>query len=260
MVVGVMRRIVLPLGLFAAVLAVWQYGSAWAHISPKLLASPSDVLRAIDDTLPLLLQHAVPTAIAYVASFVLASILGFVLGTALAASRRLRQAIYPHIVLFQLTPKIAVAPLFIIWLGVGAASTLAMAVLLSFFPVLIATVSGITGTDAGSLRLCRALTATRWQTFRYVRLPYALPHIFDGLKIAATISLTGLIVGEFVAAQAGLGYVVLFASSIGETSLLLAAVAFLCLIGLVLYGLVAGAERLVMRSFGGSSSAEDHAV
>jgi NitT/TauT family transport system permease protein len=82
-----------------------------------------------------------------------------------------------------------------------------------------------------------------------VRLPYALPHLFDGLKIAATMSLTGLIVGEFVAAQAGLGYVVLFASSIGETRRLLAAVALLCLLGLALYGLVAGVQRVVMRWF-----------
>src|SRR5262249_48320075 len=151
------------------------------------------------------------------------------------------------IVLFQLTPKIVVAPLFIIWLGVGSTSTLALAVFLSFFPVLIATLSGLGATPSAALGLCSSLTASGWQTFRHVRLPYALPHLFDGLKIAATMSLTGLIVGEFVAAQAGLGYVVLFASSIGETRLLLAAVALLCLLGLALYGLVAGAQRVVMR-------------
>jgi NitT/TauT family transport system permease protein len=250
MVVGVTRRIALPLAFFAAVLVAWQYAGVWAHVSPKLLAPPTDVLRAIGETLPLLLQNALPTTVAFVASFVLASLLGFAAGAVLTASRRLHQALYPHIVLFQLTPKIAMAPLFIIWLGVGPASTVALAVLLSFFPVLIATATGLIGTDPACLRLCRSLKATRWQTFRYVRLPYALPHIFDGLKIAATMSLTGLIVGEFVAAQTGLGYVVLFASSIGETRLLLAAVAFLCLIGLVLYGLVAGTQRLVMRSFG----------
>ena len=116
--------------------------------------------------------------------------------------------------------------------------------------MLIATLSGLGGTDAAALRLCRSLTASNWQTFRYVRLPYALPHIFDGLKIAATVSLTGLIVGEFVTAQSGLGYLVLFASSVGETGLVFAAIAFLCALGLALYGLVAAAQHLTMRSFG----------
>ena len=243
------RRIALPIAFFIAAMAVWQFGAAWAHISPRLLPRPSEVLSALDEMRPLLVQHAIPTAIGLVASFLLSSILGFVLGVALTASRRFRQAIYPHIVLFQLTPKIAVAPLFIIWLGVGPPSTLTLAVFLSFFPVLISTVSGLTGTDPSMVRLCRSLTATRWQIFHRVRLPYALPHIFDGLKISATLSLTGLIVGEFVAAQQGLGYVVLFASSVGETRLLLAAVAILCVMGLVLYGFVVAAQRLLMPSF-----------
>lgn len=251
------RRTVLPICLFAAVLALWQYGVGWAHVSPKLLAPPSDIVRAARDTFPLLLQHAVPTGLLFVASFILSSLVGFGLGSLLMASRRLRQAVYPHVVLFQLMPKIAFAPLFIIWLGVGAASTLVFAIFLAFFPVLVATLSGLAGTAASSLRLCASLTATGWQTFRFVRLPYALPQIFDGLKIAATMSLTGLIVGEFVTAQAGLGYVVLFASSVGETGLLFAAVAFLCTIGLALYGLVAALQRLIMRSFGSGPAASE---
>lgn len=244
------RQIALPVGLFVLVLVLWQLAVGWAHISANLLAPPSDVARAIRDTFPLLLQHAGPTAAQFVASFILSSLVGFGLGSLLAASRRLRQAVYPHIVLFQLMPKIAVAPLFIIWLGVGPASTLAFAVFLSFFPVLVATVTGLTGTDINSLRLCSSLTASGWQTFRFVRLPYALPQIFDGLKIAATMSLTGLIVGEFVTAQSGLGYIVLFASSVGETGLVFAAIAFLCALGLELYGLVVAAQHLTMRSFG----------
>src|SRR6516165_7443884 len=136
----------------------------------------------------------------FVVSFLAASGIGVCMGAAIAAWKGLRQAIYPHVVLFQLVPKIAVAPLFIVWLGVGPQSRLAFAVRLSFFPVLIATVAGLSGTDRGSLQLCRSLTATPWQTYRWVRLPYAVPHIFDGLKIGATMSLTGLVVGEFVTA------------------------------------------------------------
>jgi NitT/TauT family transport system permease protein len=244
------RRVALPTGLAGLVLVLWQYGLGWAKVSPTLLVPPSEIWRVILTTYPLLLQHAVPTGLQLVAGFLIATATGVVLGTAIAASRRLRQAIYPHIVLFQLVPKIAVAPLFIIWLGVGAASSLTFTIFIAFFPMLVATVAGLTGTDRSSLRLCRALTATRWQTFRFVRLPFALPHIFDGMKLAAIMSLTGLIVGEFIAAQSGLGYLVLFASSVVETGLLFAAVAFLCVIGLALYGVVALIQAIVMRKLG----------
>jgi NitT/TauT family transport system permease protein len=242
------RRVLPPLALGALILLLWQYGVGWAKVPPNLLVPPSEIWHVVRTTYPLFLRHALPTAVLLVASFAAATILGICLGIAMTASRRLRQALYPHIVMFQLVPKIAVAPLFIIWLGVGPASSFAFAVFLAFFPVLVATVTGLAGADRGSLMLCRALTATKWQTFRFVRLPYALPHVFDGMKVAATMSLTGLVVGEFVAAQSGLGYLVIFGSSIAETGLVFAAIAFLCLMGLALYGLVALAQYLLIRS------------
>jgi len=246
------RRVALPVGLFGFFLIAWQLGVGWAKVSPTLLVPPSDIWRAMVAGRALLLAHAVPTTVQLVASFLLAAGMGIGLGVVLASSLRVRQALFPHIVVFQLVPKIAIAPLFIVWLGVGAPSRLAFAVFLAFFPILVSTVSGLTGTDPGILRLCRALTATRWQTFRFARLPYALPHIFSGLKIASTMSLVGLIVGEFVTAQSGLGYLVMFASSVSETGLLFAAIAFLCVLGLVLYGCVAWAEHCMMKSFGTS--------
>ncbi len=247
---GLARRTLLPAGLAALLLLLWQYGVGWAAVSPSLLVPPSEIWRVIRTTYPLLLLHTVPTGIDLVVSFTVASAIGILLGAAITASRRLRQAIYPHIVLFQLVPKIAVAPLFIVWLGVGPESRLAFAIFIAFFPVLVATISGFTGTDRNSLLLCRALTASAWQTFLLVRLPYALPHIFDGLKVGALMALTGIVVGEFVTAQSGLGYLVLFASSEVETGLVFAAVTFLCLIGLALYGAVALAQFVVIRSLG----------
>lgn len=244
------RRILLPSGLGVLVLVAWQVGVVWAKVPPTLLVTPSAILRVMAATYPLLLKNALPTVIELAISFVAAAILGFCLGIVLTASRRLRQALYPHIVLFQLMPKIAVAPLFIIWLGVGPVSSLAFAIFLGFFPMLVATMSGLISTDRSSLQLCRALTATPWQTFRHVRLPYALAYIFDGMKLVTIMTMAGLIVGEFVAAQSGLGYLVLFASSISETGLLFAAVVCLCAVGLTLYGAVALAEHLVVRRLG----------
>jgi NitT/TauT family transport system permease protein len=246
------RRVLLPVALGAVILVVWQIGVRYAGVSPSLLVPPSDIWRVIRTTYPLLLQHALPTGALLIATFIAATVLGICLGIAMSASKRLGQAIYPHIVMFQLVPKIAVAPLFIIWLGVGPISSFAFATFLAFFPVLVATVTGLNSTDHSSLRLCRSLTATKWQTFRFVRLPYALTHIFDGMKVAATMSLTGLVVGEFVAAQSGLGYLVIFGSSVVETGLVFAAIAFLCVLGLALYGLVALAQYLFIRSLEGA--------
>jgi NitT/TauT family transport system permease protein len=244
------RRILLPAGFAVVSLLAWQYGVVWAKLRPNLLVPPSEIWRVTTVAYPLLMRHAVPTALQLVLSFAAAVAVGFGIGAALTGSKRLRQAIYPHIVLFQLMPKVAVAPLFIIWLGVGPISSVAFAVFLGFFPMLIATIGGLTNTDGDSLRLCRSLTATPWQTFRYVRLAYALPYLFDGMKLTAIMSLTGLIVGEFVAAQSGLGYLVLFAASIVETGLMFAAIGLLSLIGLALYGAIALAQYLVMRRLG----------
>jgi NitT/TauT family transport system permease protein len=244
------RRVLRPIVLGALVLLLWQYGVGWAKVSPSLLVSPLEIWRVIRSTYPLLVRHTVPTGIELIVSFAVSSLIGISLGAVIAASKRVRQAIYPHIVLFQLVPKIAVAPLFIVWLGVGPESCVTFAVFLAFFPVLVATVAGLTSTDRSSLQLCRSLTATNWQTFRLVRLPYALPHIFDGMKVGAAMSLTGLIVGEFVTAQSGRGYLVLFASSEAETGLVFAAAAFLCVIGPGLYGAAALEQYLVMRSLG----------
>jgi NitT/TauT family transport system permease protein len=165
-------------------------------------------------------------------------------------SRRVEQAFWPHILIFQLVPKVAVAPLFIIWLGMGPTSRLCFAVFLSFFPIAVSTAAGFRSVDRTVLRLCQSLTASRWQVFFRVRMPYAIPHIFAGLKVGATVAIIGVVVGEFVTAQEGLGYIIMFASSAAETALVFAAIGMLCVIGLGLYGAVALAEWFVRRWYG----------
>jgi NitT/TauT family transport system permease protein len=240
------RRIGLPIGFTIVVLMLWQLGVRWAQLPPSLLVPPTEIGNVIGNNYPLLMKHAIPTAVRLLITFAAAAGLGFALGVVLMSSKRLRQAIYPHLVLFQIMPKVALAPLFIVWLGVGPVPSTTFAIFLAFFPMLVATMSGLTGTDPNAVRLCQALSATPWQTFRYVRLPYGLAYIFDGLKVASILSMAGLIVGEFVAAQSGLGYLVIFASSLSDTGLLFAAIVFLCVFGLALYAAVAIAERLVM--------------
>ncbi len=186
-----------------------------------------------------------------IAGFLISLVLGIFLAVLVSASRLAREALYPNIVFFQLIPKIALAPLFIVWLGIGSESRVTFSVFISFFPVVVATLAGLTSVDRDLLRLCKAVGATDSKVYTRVRFPAAVPHIFAGLKIAITFAMIGVIVGEFITAQAGLGYMILFAASQADMPLIFASIALLCVIGLALYGLVVAAEMIALKRYGG---------
>jgi NitT/TauT family transport system permease protein len=244
------RRILLPSALTLALMLGWEFGTRAAHLSSMIIVPPSAVFAVLTASYGILLQQALPTVVETLTGFALAATIGIVLGTALILFRRVRQALYPHVLTFQLIPKIALAPLFMVWFGVGPTSRLTLAVFMAFFPVVIATMAGLLSADRTAVRMAKATMASSWQIFISIRVPYALPHIFTGLKIAVTMAMIGVIVGEFVTAQAGLGYIIIMASSGGDTALTFAAIILLCLFGLALYGAVALGEWLVERRMG----------
>jgi len=245
------RTVGLPLGFALVSLVVWEVTCHVARISPELLPPPSAVWKVLTSNPQILLEQAIPTTIEVVAGFVIATAVGVLLAIAITFSEIAREALYPNIVMFQVIPKIALAPLFIVWLGVGSRSCIVVAVFIAFFPVVVSTATGLVSVKPDVLQLCRSLTATQWQMFRLARFPYAMPYIFAGMKVAVTMAIIGVVVGEFITAQAGLGYIIMFASSAGETATVLAAIVVLCAIGLVLYGLVGIGELLVGRWYGG---------
>jgi NitT/TauT family transport system permease protein len=251
---GNLRSIALPLALAAIVLVGWQLAVTLGHIPPVILPSPVSITRYIIDRYDILLMHAIPTTLESAAAFVLATLLGIALAIIITYSQIAREALYPNLVFFQLIPKIALAPLFIIWLGIGSQSRIAFSVFIAFFPVVIATTAGFANVDKGMLRLCRALTASEWQIFTSVRFPAALPHIFSGMKIAITLAIIGVIIGEFITAQAGLGYLIIFATARADTEISMAAIVVLCICGLLLYGLVALGESIANRFYSAESS------
>lgn len=247
---GACRPVVLPVLFAAVVLLAWQVLTVRLHVSSMLLVPPSSVWDILVQAWPILLAQSWPTLVNTVVGFLLAAVLGVALGGAIVVSRRVEQAFWPHIVIFQLIPKVAVAPLFIIWMGMGPSSRLCFAVFLSFFPIAVSAAIGFRAADRTALRLCQSLTASTWQTFLHVRVPFAIPHIFAGLKVGATVAVIGVVIGEFVTAQEGLGYIIMFASSAAQTDLVFAAIALLCVIGMGLYGAVALAEVFVRRWYG----------
>jgi NitT/TauT family transport system permease protein len=244
------RAILLPLALGVALLAAWEWSVRSLGVSPILLPSPGAVVGVLTDNAALLRQHALHTLAEALAAIVLSSLVGVLLAFLLSTSPRVRAALVPNLVFFELIPKIALAPLFIIWLGTGSESRLAFAFFLSFFPIAIASTAGLVSTDPSLLRLCRALRASWWQTLLQLRLPYAVPFVFSGLKIGSTMAVIGVIVGEFITGNQGLGYIIMFAASNMESALMVGAMLLLCVLGTAIYAAVVVLEMLAGRRYG----------
>jgi NitT/TauT family transport system permease protein len=214
---------------------------------PAAAAAAVVVWSVLSENWGILFKQSVPTTLETITSFAVATLLGFALAVAITFSAWVREALYPNIVMFQLIPKIALAPLFIVRLGVGSRSCTVIAIFIAFFPVVISTATGLVSAKPEVIQLCRSLTASEMQMFRLARFPYAMPFVFAGMKMA----MIGVIVGEFITAQAGPGYIIMFASSAGETATVLAGVVLLCGIGLALFSLVVLGEIAVQHWYGG---------
>lgn len=242
--------VVLPLVTLALFIGGWFAIASYSGLPSVVLPHPMDVWKILQNNMPLLSKHMWQTLIESTLGFLIASVAGVTIAVVITYSRLLREAFYPHLIVFQLIPKVALAPLFVVWLGIGAPARLSFATFIAFFPLVIATSQGLTQVPNDMIRLARSLSASHWQVFCTLRFPYVMPYIFAGMKISVTMAMIGIIVGEFIAAKAGLGYLILFASSQANTALILASVALLCVIGLAQFGVVVLLERFVKRRFG----------
>ncbi len=239
------RLVLLPVTTAISALILWEVLARAFGIREVILPTPSTIYETLSRGLPLLLRHAAPTAKEAALAYIIACSLGVVTAAILTYSRLLRECVLPNLIALQFIPKVALAPLFIIWFGLGIEARLTFAVFVAFFPVMISTAAGLTNTPPEYVRLGRALIASEPQIFAAIRFPSAIPFIFSGMKIAATMTMIGVVVGEFITAKEGLGYLILFASSKAETSLIFACLVLLCVIGLAMYGLILAAERIV---------------
>ena len=243
-------RLVAPPAVAALLLfGGWEMLSRQGLLSARLLPAPSKVFDTLVRSLGVLLEQAQPTFWGAVAGIVLAAALGVALGAAVSYSRTLMQAVYPTIVFFQLIPKVAMAPVFLLWFGTGFSANVIFSVFIAFFPVVVATITGLQAAPPNYERLCRGLMMSRPQTFLKVRFPFALPHIFSGLRIGVTFAVIGVVLGEFITAQVGLGYIILFSANNFETALLLAAILLLCGVGIVLFAFFLALEAVVTRLY-----------
>jgi NitT/TauT family transport system permease protein len=236
-----------PVGALAAAIVVWDLATRIFDIKPFILPPPLAVIAALRAEFPALLAHAWTTLTEVVAGFALSVAVGVPLAVAIAAWPLAGKAIYPLLVGSQVVPKIAIAPLFVIWLGFGIAPKIVVAFLIAFFPIVIDTVIGLRAVEAEKLHLVRAMGASRWQELVKLRLPNAMPYVFAGMKLAVTFAVTGAVVGEFIGADRGLGRVIVVANANLDTPSLFAAVLILAVMGFVLFSAVDLAERAVVR-------------
>jgi NitT/TauT family transport system permease protein len=230
----------------ALVFVVWEAVVRIGDIKPYLLPSPVDVMAAAfdfgaHDWWP----NIWVTTGEIGGGFLLAAAGGIVLGTAIAASAFARRALVPLLIFLNTLPKIALAPMFLFWLGYGVLPNALIAALIAFFPIVINTSVGLSQIDPDLVDLGRSLKASTWRVFAMIRFPNALPYVFSSLKVGVTLAVVGAIVGEFIAAQSGLGYVITAVQTSLSTAVALAAMFWISVIGLVFYGLVALAGRVV---------------
>jgi NitT/TauT family transport system permease protein len=235
-----------PALLLAALFGVWWLVAAREYVPKYLLPAPREVWETVTDQWRMLAHHSLVTLAETVLGFAVAVVLGLGTAVAIAYSHTFDKALYPIILFAQVIPKIAIAPLLVVWFGVGLAPKIILAVLISFFPIVISGVVGLRSTDPELLDLSATMGAGRWRTFRKIRFPNALPHLMAGIKVAVTLAVVGAVVGEFVGASEGLGHVLQLANGNLEAPLLFADLFLMSLLGIALFVLVEIAEALLI--------------
>lgn len=233
-----LKKRALPLlGIFLF-LAFWQISVMILDLPSYLLPTPTEILMTGIDRFDLILEHSWVTAYEMLLGYFLAIVVAVPLAIAITASPTFDKFITPILLFFQTVPKIAIAPLFLVWFGVGPLPKVLVAFLISFFPIIIDTAVGLRSVSSEMVDLARSMGASRTQIFTQFRLPTSLPYLFSGLKVAATLAVVGAVVGEFVGADKGLGYLLLVTNSNLQTALMFATIVALTAQGLILFYLI----------------------
>jgi NitT/TauT family transport system permease protein len=238
----------LRLLLVALVLAGWEAVVRYFEIAPYILPPPTAIFAGLWRGIQsgIYVTHAGVTLAETFMGFALGTFLAFLLGTAVALSRRVEYFLYPFIIMFQAMPKVALAPLIVVWFGLGLTSKVINAALVAFFPLMVNTIVGLRSADEDRVNLLKSLAASRWQIFWMLQLPNAMPFIFAGLEIAMIFALIGAIVAEFVGAEKGLGMLIQSMNFNMDVAGQFGVLLILSVIGLILNGMITTLRRRVL--------------
>jgi NitT/TauT family transport system permease protein len=239
-----------PAMTFVALLLLWEASGRIFGVPIWLLPTPMDIVHALVERGSDLFVHTWITFYETLFGFLLAIALGVPLAVAVTHSRALSNTIYPLILVTQSVPKVAFAPILLIWFGYGDFPKIVVAFLVAFFPIIVDTATGLRSPSPQIIDLARQLAASQLQIYAKIRFPSALPHFFSGLKVAITLSVIGAVIGEFVGAEKGLGFLVIESTSHFKTPLAFGAMVLLALMSIILFGLVAAIERAACPWYG----------
>jgi len=247
------REVAFTIGSFVIGLIVWEAAVTIWKIPAYILPGPSGILVALYRGLDSSLlgrggyyYHFAVTFYEAILGLLIGSFGGIVLGTLVSQFPFFERTLFPWIVAFQAVPKIALAPLFVLWFGFGLTSKIVMVIVITFFPLLINSIAGFKSVDLEQIDLLRSYSASPWQIFKMVKLPNALPYIFAGLDMAVVLSVLGAIVGEFVGARSGLGALIMQMNASMDVRGVFSVLVILAALGLALHFLVVRIERKIL--------------
>lgn len=226
-------------------LVAWQLVCDWTEVPAWLLPSPTQIFVETWKLRAVLPEHILATLWAVLGGFFLALGAAVPLAIAVVYSPLLRRITYPPLLMLQSVPKVAIAPLLLIWIGYGVSARMIVAATVAFFPIVINTATGLEAADAELLDLTRSFDASRLKVFWKVRLPWALPYLFSSMKVAITLAVIGAVVAEFVGADKGLGYLILTSAGSMQTALMFGALVLLSLLGIICFYAVVWVEKLL---------------
>jgi NitT/TauT family transport system permease protein len=240
-------QLILRVFFFVGLILLWEIVVVTTGIRSYLLPAPSAIATELVDSAPHLARHGLTTITEALLGFAISAVVGVATAILIVYSRFLRSVLLPLLVATNATPKVAFAPLLLIWLGLGIESKVAMAFLLSFFPIVINATTGLAEVEPEMLNLFRLLRASQFQMLVKVRIPHALPAIVDGFKIAMPLAIIGAIVGEFVGGQEGLGYLIVLAGVTLNTELVFASIVVVAFMSIVCFEALVLIERHVLK-------------
>lgn len=241
-----MNRWLLPSLILIGLLGIWELGVRLLNLPIWQLPAPSLIGQELVNNWGLLWTHTIVTLQEVILGFLAAFVAGIILAISISYSKILERSIYPIIIASQTIPIIAIAPLLLIWIGYGIMPKIIVVALISFFPITVNTVDGLRSIDLDMVNIMRTLGASRWQIFTKLQIPNAMPYLFSGVKVGISISVIGAVIGEWVGASAGLGYLITYSQPLFLTARVFASIFILSVMGVGLFLLASLAERLML--------------
>lgn len=235
-----------PILILAGLLVAWELWTQLGEVPKWQLPAPSVIAQELVESRGLLWEHTQVTLLEVVLGIVAALSVGLLLASIIAYSRIVERSVYPLVIASQTIPIIAIAPLLLIWVGYGIAPKIIVVALISFFPISVNTVDGLRSVDPDMVNMMRTLGASRWQIFTKLQVPSALPQMFSGIKIGIAVSVIGAVIGEWVGASSGLGYLITYSQPLFLTARVFAAIVVLSALGIGLFVLATLVERIVL--------------